>query len=187
MRAYVCLLSRCRDYALYNASLQTATNGTYIPSISTDYPRILYIGPSFFESYTTWPNTKFIHGFNLAKNDSAALDSLLATVPLACRALQGGRLAYWELGNEPDLYKTSAQGIMRPANWTERDYVEEWLTKTRAIRDALAEACPEMATDAAYRYIAPSFAGVANSLQPVTTWRDGLNTDRNIALNSEHK
>jgi hypothetical protein len=176
-----------RDYALYNASLKTATNGTIIPSKSTDYPYILYIGPSFFESYNTWPGTKFSHGFNLAKNDSAALESLLATVPLACKALRGGKLAYWELGNEPDLYKTSAQGVVRPATWTEQDYVNEWLTKSRQIRTAMAQACPELATDAAYKYLAPSFGGVSNSLKPVTTWKDGLDTDHDIALNSEHK
>lgn len=109
------------------------------------------------------------------------------TVPLACQALRGGKLAYWELGNEPDLYKTSSQGVVRPANWTEKDYVDEWLTKTRAIRRTLSGACPELATEEKYKYIAPSFAGISNSLKPIITWQDGLNTDHDIALNSEHK
>ncbi|KAL1849762.1 hypothetical protein Plec18167_008478 [Paecilomyces lecythidis] len=177
---------RTRDYALYNQSLKTATNGTIIPSKSTDYPTMLYIGPSYFESYSTWPGTKFTHGFNLGKNGSEGLDTLRATVPLACKALQGGKLAYWELGNEPDLYKTSAQGPVRPSNWTEKDYVNEWLTKTELIKKELEKSCPDMADNATYQYIAPSFAGVSNSLNPVTTWRDGLNTDHDIALNSEH-
>lgn len=176
-----------RDYALYNASLEYAINGTIIPSKSVDYPSIIYIGPSFFESYSTWPNTKFSHGFNLGKNGSEALESLIDTVPLACKALQGGKLAYWELGNEPDLYKTSSQGPFRPANWTEQDYVDEWLSKSRKIHDALAKACPEIATEQNYKYFAPSFAGLTNSLDLVTTWKDGLNTDHNIALNSVHK
>lgn len=172
---------------MYDQSLKTATNGTIEPSKAVDYPTILSIGPLFFESYSTWPDTKFIHGFNLGKNGSQALESLLATVPLACEALQDDKLAYWELGNEPDLFKTSAQGPVRPSNWTENDYVNEWLTKTRLIKKTLVESCPEMANDTKYQYIAPSFAGVSNSLNPVTTWRDGLNTDHNIALNSEHK
>lgn len=167
--------------------MEYAVNGTVVPSRSVDYPYIIYIGPSFFESYSTWPNTRFIHGFNLAKNNSESLQSLLDTVPLACRALQDGKLAYWELGNEPDLYKTSSQGVVRPANWTEQDYVDEWLTKSRDIRHVLAEACPELATESNYKYIAPSFAGLSNSLKPIATWKDGLNTGRNIALNSEHK
>lgn len=167
--------------------MKSATNGTIVPSKSTDYPTILSIGPSYFESYSTWPGTKFSHGFNLGKNGSEGIDSLLATVPLACKALQGGKLAYWELGNEPDLYKTSAQGPVRPSNWTEKDYVDEWLTKTRLIKSALEKSCPDMVNDSKYQYIAPSFAGVSNSLNPVTTWREGLNTDHDIALNSEHK
>ncbi|KAF3406866.1 Beta-glucuronidase [Talaromyces pinophilus] len=186
IKPYIRVGGNTQDYALYNASLEYAVNGTVVPSKSVDYPYIIYIGPSFFESYSTWPNTRFIHGFNLAKNDSKSLQSLLDTVPLACRALQDGKLAYWELGNEPDLYKTSSQGVVRPANWTEQDYVDEWLTKSRDIRHALAEACPELATESNYKYIAPSFAGISNSLKPIATWKDGLNSDHNIALNSEH-
>jgi hypothetical protein len=158
-----------------------------IPSKSVDYPYIIYIGPSFFESYATWPKTKFSHGFNLGKNGSEGLETLLNTVPLACKALQDGKLAYWELGNEPDLFKTSSQGPVRPSNWTEQDYVDEWLAKSRKIHDALAKACPEMATEKNYQYLAPSFAGLTNSLDPVATWKDDLNTDKNIALNSVHK
>ncbi|KAH8691375.1 hypothetical protein BGW36DRAFT_400670 [Talaromyces proteolyticus] len=185
-KPYIRVGGNTQDYALYNASLEYAINGTIIPSKSEDYPYILYIGPSFFESYSTWPDTKFIHGYNLGKNGSDSLKSLLDTVPLVCKALQGGKLAYWELGNEPDLYKTSSQGIVRPANWTEQGYVDEWLSKSRKIRAALAKSCPEMAADENYKYIAPSFAGLRNSLDPVKTWEDGLDSDKNIALNSEH-
>lgn len=109
-----------RDWASYDPDLKTAINGTVIPSISTDYPRILSIGPSFFESYLTWPDTRFIHGFNLAHNGSRINHDLLETVSVACKAL-GGKLAYWELGNEPNNYKTAYQGAFRPTNWTTQD------------------------------------------------------------------
>ena len=89
-----------QDYALYDPNLSVATNGTNTAK-SQDYPTILSIGPSFFDSYSTWPDTTFIHGFNLGKNGTGGFSSLLATVPLACKALEGGKLAYWELGNEP--------------------------------------------------------------------------------------
>lgn len=178
------LIKSRRDFALYDPNLRAATNATYITSISTDYPLILSFGPAFFESYFTWPGTKFIHGFNLGKNSSTDIELMLESVPVACKALEGGKLAYWELGNEPDLYKTSAQGIRRPANWTEQDYVNEWLNKTARIEKRLVEACPELADS---KYIAPSFAGVTNSLNPVVTWEKGLDNSRNIALNSEHK
>jgi hypothetical protein len=173
-----------QDYALYNASLPIATYGIYNYNRSRDYPTTLTIGPSFFDSYSTWPNTTFIHGFNLAKNGSVGLNSLLAIVPLACKALEGGRLAYWELGNEPDLYKTSAQGAVRPPSWNEQAYVDEWLGKSRAIKSATAQTCPELANA---KWIAPSFAGTSNSLDPIITWQDGLDTDKDIALISSHK
>ena len=176
------ILTSFRDYALYNASLPVATVGINTQS-SQDYPTILTIGPSFFDSYSTWPGTTYIHGFNLAKNGTVGLNSLLATVPLACKALENGKLAYWELGNEPDLYKTSAQGIVRPANWTEQSYVDEWLNKTRMMRTIMAQSCPDLPFD----FIAPSFAGTSNSLDPIITWRDGLDQDKDISLISSHK
>lgn len=175
-------LTSFRDYALYNASLPVATVGINT-QLSQDYPTILTIGPSFFDSYSTWPGTTYIHGFNLAKNGTVGVNSLLATVPLACAALENGKLAYWELGNEPDLYKTSAQGIVRPANWTEQSYVDEWLNKTRMMRTIMAQSCPDLPFD----FIAPSFAGTSNSLDPIITWRDGLDHDKDISLISSHK
>ncbi|OCL03668.1 glycoside hydrolase family 79 protein [Glonium stellatum] len=185
-KPYIRVGGNTQDYALYDASLSVATNGTYIPSISKDYPLILSIGPSFFESYSTWPNTKFIHGFNLAKNTTDDRVKLLDTVPLVCKALGGGKLLYWELGNEPDLYKTSAQGRVRPPTWTESDYVSEWIDVTGKIGVSMAKSCTNMTRSYAYQYIAPSFAGTNNSLKPLTTWKDNLNAANYIALFSSH-
>ncbi|KAL3444834.1 hypothetical protein BJX65DRAFT_310424 [Aspergillus insuetus] len=182
-KPYIRVGGNTQDYALFDPDLKVATNGTIIPSISTDWPRILYIGPSFFESYSTWPGTKFIHGFNLGKNSTEDLKLLLDTVPLACEALQDGKLANWELGNEPDLFRTSGNGIVRPGNWTEQAYVNEWQTKVEMLTQKMREYCPQLAEK---KWMAPSFAGVTNSLNPVVTWREGLNAKRNIALNSEH-
>lgn len=104
-----------------------------MPEKSRDYPTILSIGPSYFDSYSSFSSTKYIHGFNLGKNGTAARASLIATVILVCKALGNDKLLYWEFGNEPDLFKTSAQGAPRPADWSEQDYVNEWLAGTRAI------------------------------------------------------
>jgi len=172
---------------VFDPNLNVSTSGTIVPSRSIDYPTIITFGPSFFESYSTWPNTKFIHGFNLGRNSTEARTALLQSVPLACQALRNGSLAYWELGNEPDLFKTSSQGIVRPSTWNESAYVAEWLNGTRSIRQVLAAACPEMATDAAFKWYAPSFAGTRNSLNPVVAWQDGLDVDRDISIISSHK
>lgn len=159
---------------------------TIIPDIAEDYPRYLTIGPSYFESYATFPDTKYIHGFNMGQNGSIGMESLLATAPLACKALRDGRLEYWELGNEPDQFTTTDRGTRRPADWDEEDYVEEWLEKTTAIRKRMEETCPRHM--AGRKYIAPSLADVIDGgLNPVSVWRNGLNEHHNIALNSGHK
>ena len=184
LRKFSFATNTARDYALFDPNLQAATNGTYT-SRSADYPTILYIGSSYFDSYSTWPGVKYIHGFNLGKNGSVGFNSLVATIPLACKALEGGKLAYWELGNEPDLYKTSSQGAVRPSNWTEAAYVAEWLNKTRALKPVLADACPDLVDS--YEYFGLSFAGVTNSLNPVTAWRAGIDADQDIGQISIHK
>jgi hypothetical protein len=120
----------------------------------------------------------------LAKNTTEDIELLLETVPLACNALQDGNLANWELGNEPDLYRTSGNGIVRPANWTAQSYVNEWQTKVQKLVQQMEHHCPQLAKT---KWIAPSFAGVTNSLNPVVTWQNGLLSEGNIALNSEHK
>ena len=167
-----------------NSSQPEALIGTYNFNRSRDYPTTITIGPSYFESYETWPGVQFTHGFNLAKsNNSVGINSLLASVPLACKALQG-KLLDWELGNEPDLFPTSSQGPVRPLTWHEADYVAEWLNLTEQIRRIVAEnpSCKGLTQD----FIAPSFAGTSNYLNPIITWRDGLDADKDISLISSH-
>lgn len=177
-----------QDYAVFNKSQTEPLIGIYNSAITEDYPTTITIGPGFFDSYHTWPGTKYVHGFNLGRNSSTARQGLIDSAPYACKALENGRLLHWELGNEPDLYKTSAQGPVRPPTWDEQDYVDEWVNYSREIRAAMRTACPELATDAAYKYYAPSFAGAGtNSLDPIVTWQDGLDTDKDIAIISTHK
>lgn len=211
-----------QDYALYNASLPYALNGTFDYSRSADYPTTIFIGPSFFESYAQWPNTRFSHGFNLAMgaNASASLrtgagagagwQTLLDTVPLACRALggaagssdddddgsvsaSGSRLYLWEYGNEPDLYSTAAQGAVRPPaplGWNASVYVAQWREGARQIRASLNESCPDLLRGAdgpASGFMAPSFGGVGNTLRLPATWAAGLDGDEDVTLVSTHK
>lgn len=188
-KPYIRVGGNTQDYALYNSSLQYALNGTVNVKRSPDYPTTIYIGPSYFESYSTWPDTKFIHGFNmgLGGNNSAGWETLLETVPLACKALGGGKLLWWEYGNEPDLFSTSAQGPVRPPSWDEATYVAQWLNGTHAIKAQLEKACPELTSNATYGYLAPSFAGTNNHLKPVKTWQSGLDVDQDIKIISSHK
>lgn len=183
-KPYIRVGGNTEDFAVFDPSLEVAEVGIVNATISPDYPTTLTIGPAYFESYQTWPGVKFIHGFNQGKNSTAERIALLESVPYACEALRG-RLAYWEFGNEPDLFRP--QGARRPADWKEPQYVAEWLKWTRAIRAAMKGPCPDLATDAEYKYIAPSFAGSTNSLETVIAFEDGLDTDKDIALTSFHK
>jgi hypothetical protein len=173
-----------QDYYLLDTSQSEALIGTYNFNRSYDYPTTITIGPSFFESYETWPGVQFTHGFNLAKsNNTVGIGSLLTSVPLACKALTG-KLLDWELGNEPDLYPISSQGPVRPLTWHEADYVAEWLNLTAQIQHIVStnSACAGLTKD----FIAPSFAGPSNYLNPIVTWADGLDTHKDISRISSH-
>ncbi len=50
----------------------------------------------------------------------------------------GRRLAFFQIGNEPDLYRNPANGT-RPAGWGFEDYVREWL----AFADAVSARVPQ--------------------------------------------
>lgn len=176
-----------QDYATYNSSQQQALIGTFDFNRSRDYPTTISIGPSYFESYNTWHDQiSYLHGFNLGKNGSVGIDTLQGTVPLVCKALNGSKLAYWQLGNEPDLYKTSSQGPVRPAWWNETYYVDEWLNKTELIRSLVQQNCPEIIADGKFKFYSPSFGGVGNSLSMIKTWQAGLDSDNNIAFIDSH-
>lgn len=111
----------------------------------------------------------------------------MATATLACKALgDDGKLLYWELGNEPDLFARSDNDSVRPTTWFEEDYVREWLNKTSLIQGKMRESCGD--DSATTKYIAPSFASVSGgALDMVVTWEDGLNKHHNIDQDSAHK
>ncbi|GKT43064.1 beta-glucuronidase [Colletotrichum spaethianum] len=185
VRPYIRVGGNTQDYALYNETLPFAVNGTYDFARSRDYPTTIHIGPSFFESYGTFADTKFAHGFNLGlgANRSEGWETLKATVPLACKAIGKDKLDVWEYGNEPDLFSTSAQGPVRPPSWNESIYVEQWLNGTREIANIIAEACPDFPKPV---FMAPCNAGTANRLRAPAQWAAGLNTDKNVAMFSTH-
>jgi hypothetical protein len=174
-KPYIRVGGNTQDYALYSDSLPTTSYCVVNPAGSIGHPRTLYIGPSYFQSFSTWPGTRFIYGFNLRHcfNNSAGLESLLKIVPLACKALGQNKLLWWEYGNEPNLYSPSVP-----------TYIAQWLHGTRTIKQQLAKACPELLTDDNYGYIAPS---LSNTLRLVPSFHGGLNVDQNIKLISPHK
>ncbi|RMZ74141.1 glycoside hydrolase family 79 [Pyrenophora seminiperda CCB06] len=181
---YTSLIQNFRDIAIFDESQKTGLIGIIRPNISADYPTVITIGPSFFESYQTMPQgTKFTHGFNMGANSSAARSATWASVSYACKAI-GSNIDFWEYGNEPDLFAASGY---RPWNWTELDYVSEWINGTSNIEAAVKKACPDLSST---KFMAPSFAGVAANdyftLGPVEAWKRGLNKNRNVGIVSSH-
>ncbi|CAD0109587.1 unnamed protein product [Aureobasidium uvarum] len=132
------------------------------------------------------PNgTRFTHGFNMGANSSAARQATYDSAAYACKAI-GSNLLFWEYGNEPDLFHASGYRP-GPAEWSEIDYVEEWLNGTSNIENVVKEACPQLAKT---KFMAPSFAGVAANdfftLDPVKAFEDNLDADDSIGIISSH-
>ena len=145
------------------------------------HPEAIEIGPSFFDGFNNFPGSKFVYGLNLknATNSAAGWQSLMNTVPVACKALDG-KLEWWEYGNEPDLYP-------RPADvWNDTSYVADWHNGTDAIQQQLAGACPDMATGNGYGYVGPSLLGTTG-LPPVKLFAAGLNDQNTIKQYTMHQ
>lgn len=186
-KPYIRVGGNTQDYALYNASLTEAVNGTFDYNKSVNYPTTVYIGSSYFESFNTWPDTKFTYGFNMGlATHPLGWASLLETVPVACKALSNGNLLWWEYGNEPDLYKVSPERVLRPKDFNQTTYLQQWRNGTAAIKAALEDACPDLASDDKYGYVGPSFAG-ARDFNITDVFKQGMNDNGTIKIITHHK
>jgi hypothetical protein len=78
-----------------------------------------------FLKATGW---RIIYGVNFGNNtpERAAVEAAYVASKLA------GRIEYFQIGNEPDLYRTATNGT-RPPGWDFDDYVREWAGFARAI------------------------------------------------------
>ncbi|KAI0160627.1 glycoside hydrolase family 79 protein [Xylariaceae sp. FL1272] len=186
-KPYIRVGGNTQDFPIYNPDLEVGLKGTVNETKSPDYPTTIEIGPKFFESYTTFPRTKFSYGFNLGGNNYSAdviRNTLEETTKLACKTL-GNNLYLWEYGNEPDLFSTQKFPV-RASNYNESDWVAEWLNGTRFIKSVLQEHCPSLLKHGKYGYLAPSFAGVGNRLKAPRAWADGIDDDGDIKYYSTH-
>lgn len=184
-KPYVRVGGSSQDNAYFVASQREGTILTFATP-DADQPANLTFGPAFFESYHTWPNTTFVHGFNLKANTTADREAVVASARVACRSLRGQLLA-WQLGNEPDGFNYGLGGpVARPAGYDENDYVSEWLNLTRAIRESVRSACPDLADEDWY---APSFAASPgfSTLDQVKAWQAGLDTDHDLKVFDTHQ
>ncbi|MCJ1293681.1 hypothetical protein MMC34_005236 [Xylographa carneopallida] len=175
-KPYIRVGGNTQDLAIFDAALPVATQATYIDG----HPEDISIGPSFFEGYSSFPGSKFIHGFNLknATNSATGWGSLLDEVPVACKSLDG-KLVWWEYGNEPDVYPRP------PSTWNTSSYVDDWHNGTAAIQQQLSSSCPDMSSGTQYGFVGPSLLGTGG-LPPVQLFKSGLNDNGEVKQYTMH-
>ena len=169
----ICNIVRNSDFVIYVPEQEIGMSET----CSTGSR--LCMGPSFFDSYNSFPNTYFSHGLNMIWNNDAGFDSITQMIIDGCKMLEG-KLSTWEYGNEPDLYI----GNSRPSDWDETDYVEGWSKGYVVIQQALRAKCPSLADGP--QFLNPSLAGTNSKLDPVKISQGGLNNNGSIAKFSVH-
>ncbi|KJK83131.1 hypothetical protein H634G_01260 [Metarhizium anisopliae BRIP 53293] len=163
-KPYVRVGGNTQDYALYNASLKEAINGTYDPNKSKDYPTTIYI-------------------WGLGAVGAAGWETLERTAALACKALSNDNLDAWEYGYQRNNYPNSAQGPTRPRGWSARDVADEWLNGTRGINKQIQKHCPELAD---FGFMAPSYDDRVSNLNATQAWGYGLDKYGSVRLYSVH-
>lgn len=107
------------DRAIYNASQKEPI--VLSKEYSNGIPLEVFIGPTLFEGFESFPGVPWTFQVNLANNRSNALQNALDEARVALSHIKHNLVAL-EVGNEPDLYP----GDVRPLNYTTADYVEEW-------------------------------------------------------------
>ncbi len=114
-----------------------------------------------FLDHTGWT---CIYGINLGTNTPARAAEEAAVVAATLGAVtEGGKLEYFQLGNEPDLFKTH---LRDPKTWSVNLYLDEWLAEANAIRARVPSArfgLPDVASNAEwFATIAPRLPATPN-------------------------
>jgi hypothetical protein len=92
-----------------------------------------------------------IYGINLGTNTPArAAEEAAFVAPTLGPVSEGGKLEYFQLGNEPDLFSTH---LRDKATWSADRYLDEWLAQANAILARVPSArfgLPDIASNAAW-------------------------------------
>jgi hypothetical protein len=96
-------------------------------------PDVVSIGPSFFEGFLNFPDTRWSWQLNMGKTfgQHGGLDNSLEVARRVMHTVKD-KLESFEIGNEPDLMWIFGH---RPKNYTMADYIREW--------NDYADACSE--------------------------------------------
>ncbi|KAF2098183.1 family 79 glycoside hydrolase [Rhizodiscina lignyota] len=166
-----------QDRTTYIASQKQPIINNWDYTYNLDQPKNSTIGPSFWRSFNRLSSTKYIFGLNFFKNDSTFMQNLYGEVSESRKNIPTEKLYLFELGNENDV--GTGNGF-RPANWTQKDYVNEWVYRTEHLQSK---------NNDKLRFYAPSFAGLGNDVfSPITVWNSTYDYDQDgwIAEVSQH-
>jgi hypothetical protein len=128
-----------QDNALYQSNYTDAQIGrnpypTLRPNIQGYVPfdNDIY-GDELFKALGTFPaGTQFIYGLNLAYDNPDYLEVITNTAKAVISTLDGNIYSF-EIGNEPDLYASTAPYRIGQ-NWSGTTYTQEWVTRSAAIQ-----------------------------------------------------
>jgi hypothetical protein len=148
---------------------------------SPDQPSALTIGPSWLESFKTFPTgTQYIFGLSFQDGAAGLAQVLLEAIPTVAEL--GSSLYAFEIGNEVDGFPG---GSRRPANYTVQDYVTQWLQYGAVIENATG-------TQGEALFQAGAFEAPQNFLTSSTSWnaktilQDGIAKTGLVKTISEH-
>lgn len=180
-RPHIRVGGNTQDKTTFFSDQQVGMIGTFEDDVSGDYHATVSIGPAYFESYHNFPNTTFVHGFNMASgsNSTEGLQNILEHARVACKEI--GQQSYaWEYGNEADMFPIHEY---RTWEYSEQDVFNEWSIAVDAIHGAVAEACPELEP---LKYFAPSFAQSRRWLNSVDVWKAGFDKRDDVKAYVHH-
>lgn len=168
-----------QNRAIWVQNQTVALIETFSPS-SPDQPSSLTIGPSWLESFKTFPTgTQYIFGLSF-QDGTAGLDQvLLEAIPTVAEL--GSSLYAFEIGNEVNGFP----GGRRPASYTVQDYVTQWLQYAVTIENSTG-------TQGKTLFQAAAFEAPENYLTSNTSWnartilQDGIAKTGLVKTISEH-
>ncbi|KAF8513917.1 glycoside hydrolase family 79 protein [Hysterangium stoloniferum] len=132
------------DHTIFSPTVTISETQTPPPSSITPYPEAtsITVGDGFFQLSKWLPSgTHMIWGVNFGSDNATNAANMAKSVMAAfsSKAAKDAQvqLDFIEVGNEADLYR-KPNHARRPTNWTEEDYVTDWINIATAVIDAAA-------------------------------------------------
>ncbi|KAJ5533180.1 hypothetical protein N7494_009732 [Penicillium frequentans] len=167
------------DRAIYNAPQVESV--ILSSEYSNGIPLEVYVGPTFFEGFESFPGVPWTFQVNLANNKSDALENALLEARVALSHIKENLVAF-EVGNEPDLYP----GAVRPLNYSTADYVREWTGFADAISDEVLRGNP-YGLDHWRIFQALTFVDKGDGFSTAKAFQDGIDKSGHVKTVSLHQ